>query len=366
MVGPLPPTRGGVTTYMLNVMGSFLQERFEFVGFTTSRPPKKNVAANWGYAAILRGGITRTFTGILITAWHVLTFPFVVLLKRPALVQVHASDYLVFWESICYTLLSRLMRRPTLLRIGGGFDVFYNGSSPRAQRLIRAAVRMPDGLIVQSEYWRRLFEKLGRTRNVFAIANAVGEDVLLDSPPDRPQGVICLFIAGPEALRKGSRELIAAIQLLEKRGVRAEYRLLAIPKMIAQEFEQAGIAPLVRIQGSLSREEVVREMRQAHLFLLPSHGEGFPNSMLEAMSASMAVVATRVGAVPEVLEPQGGLLINAGDAAGLADAMETLIRDPQRVTQMGLYNEALVRKRYSNAVVLPQLESAYQCLINRN
>lgn len=365
MVGPLPPTRGGVTTYMLNVMGSYLQERYEFVGFTTSRPPKKNVAQNWGYGATLKGGLLRTLTGILITLWHLLSFPVVVLRRRPALVQIQASDYFVFWESTCYVLMARLLRVPTLLRIGGAFNVFYGGSSPLGQRMIRAAIGLPDGLIVQSEYWRDLFRQIGRERNVFPIANAVGEELLLDQAPQREAEPIFLFIAGPEAHRKGSRELTAAIQLLGRSGLRARYRFLGVPKVVAEEMELAGVAPLVSIAGSMDRATVLEEMRKAHVFLLPSHSEGFPNSLLEAMASQMASIVTPVGAVPEIVrDGPGALVVPAGDAAALAEAIATLARDPQRCLAMGRYNEQVVRERYTNGVVLPQLEAAYRRLID--
>ena len=52
---------GGVTTFMLNLMGSNLAADYEFVPFTTSRPPKKNVINNYGYGAILHGGLWRFF-----------------------------------------------------------------------------------------------------------------------------------------------------------------------------------------------------------------------------------------------------------------------------------------------------------------
>jgi glycosyltransferase involved in cell wall biosynthesis len=365
MVGPFPPTRGGVTTYMLNVMNSFLRERYEFIGFTTSRPPKKNVAQNWGYAATLKGGLLRTLSGIVVTLWHLLSFPVVVLLRRPALVQIHASDYFVFWESTCYVLMAKALRVPTLLRIGGAFNVFYGSSSPRAQRMIRAAVRLPDGLIVQSAYWREFVRRIGRDRTVFSIANAVDEDLLLQAPPARGGEPVFLFIAGPEAHRKGSRELTAAIQQLERNGVRARFRLLAVPKVVLAEMELAGVAPLVSVTGSMDRLEVIREMRQAHVFLLPSHSEGFPNSLLEAMASRMASIVTPVGAVPEIVgDGPGALVVPAGDPAALAEAIATLARDPQRCLAMGQYNEEVVMRRYTNGVVLPQLDAAYRRLID--
>ena len=71
MVGPWPPTKGGVTTFMRNVVASSLKEKYDFIPFTTSRPGKRNVRGdNYGYAAVFRGGLKRVAQGILITLWH--------------------------------------------------------------------------------------------------------------------------------------------------------------------------------------------------------------------------------------------------------------------------------------------------------
>jgi len=149
LVGPMPPTKGGVTTFMLNLMASYLRRDYEFIAFTTSRPPKRNVIDNWGYGALLRGGARRILIGILITFWHLVKFPFVVVGQRITLVQIQASDYFVFWEAALYAAMGRLLGRPVLLRLGGAFDIFYAGSSPLMRQLISAVLNLPQGLIVQ-------------------------------------------------------------------------------------------------------------------------------------------------------------------------------------------------------------------------
>ena len=82
LVGPWPPTNGGITTFMLNVVNSPLKKRYEFVRFTTSRPPKENVVDNYGYGSLFNGGIVRLIQGVLITAWHLVIFPFVMIRRN--------------------------------------------------------------------------------------------------------------------------------------------------------------------------------------------------------------------------------------------------------------------------------------------
>ena len=67
MVGPWPPTPGGVATFISNVVSSPLREKYDFVPFTTARPRKRNVSGdNYGYAAMLRGGLKRVVLGIVV------------------------------------------------------------------------------------------------------------------------------------------------------------------------------------------------------------------------------------------------------------------------------------------------------------
>jgi hypothetical protein len=58
----IPLTKGGITTFMLNLMASYLSEQFEFVPYTTTRPPKRDVIDNWGYGAVFRGGLVRVYS----------------------------------------------------------------------------------------------------------------------------------------------------------------------------------------------------------------------------------------------------------------------------------------------------------------
>src|SRR5215813_14419213 len=88
LVGPMPPTKGGITTFMLNLMGSYLAEEFEFVPYATTRPPKCDVIDNWGYGAVLRGGPVRILQGILLTVVRFITLPYFVISPRIALVQI--------------------------------------------------------------------------------------------------------------------------------------------------------------------------------------------------------------------------------------------------------------------------------------
>ena len=81
------------------------------------------------------------------------------------------------------------------------------------------------------------------------------------------------------------------------------------------------------------------------MFCLPSHWEGLPISMLEAMAAGCAVVATAVGEIPTALDG-AGVVVPPHDPRALADSLEALLTDDERRARLGAAARERVRERY--------------------
>src|SRR5262249_12915794 len=97
--------------------------------------------------------------------------------------------------------------------------------------------------------------------------------------------------------------------------------------------------------------------------LYTSEMESFCLSILEAMCFECPSVSTRVGGVPEVVEDnESGLLAPFGDVAALADALQTLIRDPARRRALGRAARARAREMFSADVIVPRYETLYRRL----
>ncbi|MGE0639853.1 MAG: glycosyltransferase [Thermoanaerobaculia bacterium] len=136
---------------------------------------------------------------------------------------------------------------------------------------------------------------------------------------------------------KGHRDLLAAISAI--RAAAPELRILLAGSGPAEaelrsDVESRGLQPVVRFLGQ--RDDVPDLLAAADLVVLPSHVEGLPSALLEAMAAARAVVATDVGGVGEALrDGEEGRLVPARDPQALALALTELVGRADRRREYG-------------------------------
>ena len=126
---------------------------------------------------------------------------------------------------------------------------------------------------------------------------------------------------------------------------------------LERQAAAAGIGERVRLLGD--RDDVAALVPQLDLFVLPSRTEGLPMVLLEAMSAGVACVATRVGGIPELLADGVGVLVPPADPPALAAAIGGLLDDPQRRRALGRRGRERVRRQYD----LRRTMAAYRRLL---
>lgn len=122
--------------------------------------------------------------------------------------------------------------------------------------------------------------------------------------------------------------------------------------------ETSGLQAKFRFTGFT--DQVPEHLQVMDIFVLPSYREGFPRSVLEAMSCSLPVVATKIRGCREAVVPgETGLLVPPRDAAALTQAVAHLLDHPDQAVQMGqagrertvrLYDQKLVQKRFTDIV----------------
>jgi len=143
-----------------------------------------------------------------------------------------------------------------------------------------------------------------------------------------PQTAELIIFVGRMQRGKGVSELLEAVaDVLAKRP---NLRLVFIGdgpelKPMQENVRTHSLAQCVTFLGPRPPAEVVQWLAAANLLALPSHAEGCPNAVIEALNCGRPVVATRVGALPQLVDSSCGLLVAVGDVAALGDALNTAL-----------------------------------------
>lgn len=194
-----------------------------------------------------------------------------------------------------------------------------------------------------------------------------------------------------QAPADGDWHFVQACRLIEKKGL--DVALKAFARFSASRpgarFTIAGDGPLrasldtlvaelglaekVRFAGFLS-EDALRELyHSAHVFVHPSqitedqNQEGIPNSMLEAMSTGLPVLATQHGGIPEAVDDgAAGLLSAERDIDGLLDHMERLASDAACWAEMGKRASADMHENFEQSAQVRKLEAVYRELLEEH
>jgi len=133
-------------------------------------------------------------------------------------------------------------------------------------------------------------------------------------------------------------------------------------EVIEADIGAKGLAPCVHLLGV--RDDIPSLLAASDFFVLPSLWEGMPNAVLEAMSASLPIVASRVDGTEEVIQDgTTGVLVPPGDSAALATALERLLGQRDKAKQMGeRAREAAVRD-FSAARMVERYAELYNSLL---
>ena len=181
-------------------------------------------------------------------------------------------------------------------------------------------------------------------------------------------GVVFGFAARAETL-KGVTELMEAFGLARAadEGVRL-YAACAGSKVgeMLERAEELGAGESFKHLGVYEGPEGRADfLRKLDVLILPSHTEGTPNSIVEAMSQGIPVIATAVGGIPDMLGRDAGLLVPVDDARALADAMLRLAGDAGLRAAMGRAGRARYEATYSPKAVLPIMLETYARMLKR-
>jgi glycosyltransferase involved in cell wall biosynthesis len=279
-------------------------------------------------------------------------------------VMLFAADGLSVVEKGLIAMGASLAGKGVVLRLSAGTLPEQCEANPFIRTWLRLALRAADVVCVQGATWMTYFGSFSEASGkLVTIPNPVvlGPEPVRATPPD-----CChLIFVGWTVRQKGVFEALDVVETLRVRWPRVRLTILgggADKAELDAQVKRRGLSSHVTVVGWVPPHEVRRYLEAADVFFLPSHYEGLPNAMLEAMACALPVVVTNVGSIPDVVtNGHEGFVTAPRDVAAMARAIERLFADPSRAREMGRAG----REKMARGFTLDRVWRQYAAAIER-
>lgn len=286
------------------------------------------------------------------------------------IVHIHTCSGFSFFRSALDASVARKAGCRVVLHVhGAAFDEFYRRAGAMTRWWLRRALHTADRVVALSQAWAAELGSIAPKARAVVVENAVMIPPLL--PRSRKAGPCRFLLLAKMDEWKGVDDLLNACATLQGTGVGFELTL-------AGPAGSAGDAPtlrrkiadrqlngLVRYVGEARGASKEDLFARADAYVQPSHHEGMPLSVLEAMARGLPVIATRVGALPEVIaDGHTGRLVPPGRPDALAGVMRELATDASMRCRFGEAARRHAMARFTLERLTEDLAAMYDQLIS--
>src|SRR6266536_2128589 len=282
--------------------------------------------------------------------------------ERPAVFHAHMNSPFACKDSLIAAVLARIPAVIATAHLFGELPVSHFAYAQ--QRFLAAGVDRY--LAVSHEVARRLHQAFHiPTRKITVVHNGIPLPTI-DVPANtalrrtwmRGTDRAIVLVTARLDKQKGHRYLLHAASLVPK----AVFVLVGDgPERASLEAQARALGLSDRVTFLGYRDDVGDLLTTCDLFVLPSLFEGLPLSVLEAMAAGKAVVATAIGGTDEAVD-QGhtGLLVPPGDPVALAAAIEKVLSNPKLARRLAAAGKARVHEHFSADVMIQKVTNIYE------
>lgn len=306
-----------------------------------------NTHYKWGESKLIK---------LFETVVHQLFFIKILISFRPKIIFVMTSAYVGFFEKCFYCLIARIFGVKSMLNSVGDFSNFYEKSKINAY-FIRLFLKMPNVILVGSSYWNNYFKVNFQHRLIELVVNPVISDLYFKSK-NTLTGKIRIVTISNIIDSKGIVELVNVIKQVCANTDKFVFVIMGKGEKLGwvrNELQFEINSQFVEVKGQVSDEDKIFEFSIADLFILLSHNEVIPISMLEAMSASLPIIGTKVGGIPDIVnEEENGYLFSRMTVEPVVDRILKIGNEfsKEDLRLMGEKSKLIVKSKYDIFQVL--------------
>lgn len=366
LVGPVAPPYGGIVRYCADIMESELTLKHEIVLFqdnipTALRPRLQTAKNTWNI--FKRDGFFNTLQVFRFVLKRMMDLERT--LRKGDFDTIHllSTGGLGFFRNTLHILIAKRHGVKSIFHLLGQIDDLYRNSGFFLRRIVSFFLDRADVHIVQSPMLAEFVRKITKSP-VYSIVNGVKvrditpPDGFAHSLGDRVR-VITLGYLG---YQKGTFDILNAAKRLKNDHPELEFVFVGggeVEKFRHQAVDM-GISDYTIFLGSVEDAVRIKLLQEADIFLLPSHAEGQPIALLEAMSAGLPVISSTVGSIPEVVMERNGFLIPPGDVELLQRYLSILAQDAELREKIGRHNALEAKDKFQVERVIDQINKIYR------
>jgi glycosyltransferase involved in cell wall biosynthesis len=334
----------GLDTALENLRGSPLASSYELVVVSLYRGETSN-----------RSLIPRLAFGTWLLVRLICRFA----LERPAVADVHAVSGRDLLKNGAVVLAARATGVPVLLRIhGGNFASSYESARGVERSIVRWILRAADRVVVLSRRWEDVARSIEPAARTAVIPNSVDCDQFAGMSARRPSSAQDVLMLASFCERKGHFDAVRAAAMLKDKHPATKFLFFGSERdagalaALRETARAESVSKSVEFLEPVFGRDKLEQIASASVFILPSHTENMPMAIMEAMAAGLPVVATTVGAIPEMIEDgKTGLLLEPRQPDQLAGAIARLLEDPGFRRRIGERAAEAARRSWDKSVV---------------
>lgn len=360
---------GGIVRYAQDIMNSALADWHEITLFRDNIPSewRPGIATEkFTWNIVKRDGLWATTKEISFVARRMVALDRSLRRGRFDVMHVLSTAGLGFFRNAVHIKIAKRRGVKTVFHLLGQIDALYRNANLRVRRLISHCLDSADIHIVQSPMLAEFVREI-TVRPVYSILNGIRPEEL--SPPDgyahSSGDGIRVVTLGMLGHRKGTFDLLDVAAGLRYKWPTMEFIFIGGGEV--GKFRQIAARRAlsnVRFLGAVDDDLRTRMLQTSDIFILPSHAEGQPIALLEAMATGLPVISSAVGSIPEVIQESNGFLEKPGDVDALIKRLEALAVDARLREAMGRFNAQEAREKYRLERVVCELDGVYGELLD--
>lgn len=305
-----------------------------------------------------------------VKAWYFLTSYIrmalrLILDKKICIIHLHTAADGSFKRNSQLLRLAKSFRKKVILHIHASrFKDFYQNAEFNEKTSILNTLKTADRIIVLSESWKNWFMSIGIEQTRLRVLHNITPHPLVKRSTERDHDKLRFLFLGEIGERKGIFDILKAIsEHKNELNGKIELRIGGNKneKLLQSTIIENGLAEMVFFEGWVSGNKKIELLNWADIYILPSHNEGLPISILEAMSYGCPIISSPVGGIPEVVT-DNGIMVTPGNSEEIFAAIRKYIENPEKIDTEGTRSLEIV-KPYLPENVMSELALIYDELI---